>query len=224
MERQIQRLFRTLKTEGAYLDLPPADTTCPSGDRIALHTVSMHMPNIEHFIVRATAWRNAQTGGFFSEFVATEERTRLWLRTAIEDNPTRIMFLVENHQGFALGHLGLRYDSIEGNFEVENILRGKQIGKGCMTTALSALCAWTFRTFPVTEVFLRSFADNTRALAMYKRCSFEETARWSVFRQVKDNGDVVWCPITPAPKRVPRRVVVCMRTYRKDGTESKNRE
>lgn len=213
MEHQIEQLFRTLKAMGVCLDLPPADTKCPTGDQIFLRTVSMNMPGIDQFIAQATAWRNAQSGGFFSEFVATEERTRLWLQTAIENNPTRILFLIENHQGLALGHLSLRYDSTEETFEVEHILRGEQVGKGCMTTALSALCAWTFRVFPVTYIFLRSFADNSRALALYKRCGFEEAARWTVFRQEND-GDIVWRSIIPAPEHVPQRVVVCMRKYR----------
>lgn len=222
LERMIVPIFAGLKTKGARLDLSHVDTRCPGGDNvvnehISLRAVSMNMPDIEKFILQATTWRNAQSGGFFSEFIATEQRTRSWLQTAVEENPTRTLFLVEmlhkNQQAIVFGHLGLRYDSAEDTFEVENILRGVSVGRGCFTTALSALCTWTFRTFPVKYVFLRSFGDNFPALALYERCGFKEAARWFVFQQ-KSDGEIIWRPTSPPLGDVPRRVVVCMRKYR----------
>ena len=193
MERQIEQLFIAHSTKGAFLlDLPPMDTMCTMSDLISLRMVSMNMPNFNEFIVNATTWRNAQFGGFFSEFLATEERTRRWFQNAIEDNPNRLLFLAENQHKLVFGHLGLRYDEMEKAFEMEHILRGEDISKGGMTMAVSALCSWSFHNFPITHVFLRVFADNSRAIALYKRCGFEESAHWEVFRHQEESGDIVW--------------------------------
>lgn len=212
LQVHIERVFGDLKSRGAYIELPEKAVCC-TGEEVILRTICANMPDLEAFVVKATAWRNASPTCFFTEFTATVDRTRRWLTSVIENSPLKILFLVELKGGVMIGHLGLDYVPEREAFELGSILKGERAPKGCMTLALRGLCHWAFNVYPVLHIFLRSFADNARALTLYKRCGFVEADRWAVFREKKE-GDSRWVRGKKFYQDMPERIVVCMKRNR----------
>jgi RimJ/RimL family protein N-acetyltransferase len=212
LQVRIENAFRNLKSESAHIELPEK-TVCYTGEEVFLRTVSANMPDLEAFVVKATAWRSACPNCFFTEFNATVDRTRKWLTDVIGKNPLKILFLMELKGGVMIGHLGLDYVPDQKTFEVGSILKVEKAPKGSMTLALGGLCHWAFSLYPVPYIFLRSFSDNVRAFALYERCGFVEVDRWPVFREERDD-ERMWVRGKKAHQDTPERIVVFMKKFR----------
>jgi perosamine synthetase len=128
---------------------------------------------------KLTDWRNANVGVYPSQFVASFESTKAWLKDRLLDVPDRMLFLVTNNQGHLVGHIGfngcLNDDFL---FEVDNVIRGEtESGKGIFSHAMQALTEWARKTLNVGGFFLRVMDDNPHAIAFYARNGFVEEAR-----------------------------------------------
>lgn len=209
-DRTIQRvthLFSTLKASGASLnDQDKLFSRIP----VIIWPVSMRMPGIDEFIKKATAWRLSSNRFFFSQFIPTEVRTRNWIRNITEDMSLKILLLLKDKHGVLFGHIDFEYNPDERLFEAGSIMRGRAECKGGMTIALSALCDWIFKNFSTNGIFLRCFADNLRAISLYKRCGFEEMLHQQYY-SIEVNGEIIWKPNVSFSSEVPPRNVILMR-------------
>jgi perosamine synthetase len=123
-------------------------------------------------ISKLANWRNSAAHVFNDASPATNEGTSKWLREHVLLNPDRILFLVVDHHGSALGHLGLWRRS-SNNFEIDNVLRGEEkAAKGVMSQALLTLLLWAQEYLNLQELPLRVLKSNTHAIEFYSRLKF----------------------------------------------------
>jgi perosamine synthetase len=123
---------------------------------------------------RLTDWRNRFVHVYPSQFVATLESTRAWLKDRLLAVEDRMLFLVVDRQGALVGHMGFNSCfNDEARMELDNIVRGVDgVEKGIMANALLSLTEWARKTINVEGFFLRVFADNTKAIDFYRNLGF----------------------------------------------------
>lgn len=119
-----------------------------------------------------TAWRHRHRESFLTWFTPTAEGTRRWLQD-IHDADDRLIFMAEA-DGVPFGHIGVRsFDFHARTCEVDSVARGRDdVLPGGMTEALRLLLNWLFGPLHCAEAFVRVFADNPSAVALYERCGF----------------------------------------------------
>lgn len=178
-----------------------------SSDRYRLERITSEARDYRGVIEEMTKWRNAAVDSFFTQFVATTERTDLWFRNKIENSPDHVFLILRDPFGRAVGHLCVRHDALGRAFEIENVLRGRPGRRGAMTDAVRALCAWLTSGFPKHEIFVRVFGNNEAAIRLYERCGFGEVSRATVYR-AQAGEEVSWSETNPEAE--PRREIVRM--------------
>jgi RimJ/RimL family protein N-acetyltransferase len=162
-----------------------------------------------------SAWRRMHEQWFPATFKVTIEGTALWYRAGVIDAPDRLLFIVEGPGGY-LGHVGLfRFDFSDGTCEIDNIVRGNRGLPGVMGPAIAMMMAWGEREFGIQGFRLQTFADNERALRLYERLGFRETARNPLAR--KQSGErVEWLEGQDVPGAVVRYNVHMLRRVSDD--------
>ncbi|WP_408496933.1 bifunctional GNAT family N-acetyltransferase/PLP-dependent aspartate aminotransferase family protein [Paraburkholderia xenovorans] len=157
------------------------------GDQGFLVPVSeVHLED-ESLLQRLTEWRNTNVEVYPTQFHATLESTRAWMKDRLLAVEDRMLFLVTDTKGKVFGHIGFNgcYND-EAFFEVDNVVRGEQDGeKGLFSAALRTLVEWARTTTVVEGFFLRVMDDNPQAIEFYKRNGFVETKRIPLKRSVK---------------------------------------
>lgn len=130
-------------------------------------------------LAKLTRWRNEHVHVYPTQFEATVDSTRAWLKERLLATDDRILFLVEDRHGRAVGHIGFNGClNDERLFEIDNVVRGDAAGaKGLFSLALQALIEWARTTSNVEGFFLRVMDDNPRAIAFYARNGFAEERR-----------------------------------------------
>src|SRR5262249_15594794 len=109
-----------------------------------------------------------------SQFVATPASTTAWLRDRVLAVPDRMLFLVVNRFGRAVGHMGFAGAVNEDrSLEMDNIVRGVKSGDpGIMGCAVRTVMNWAEEKLGPREIYLRVFEDNAHAIAFYERLGF----------------------------------------------------
>lgn len=137
-------------------------------------------------------WRRKYSMWFPGQFKVTLNGTRAWLDKLVVGNPDRILFVIVDEKGKVYGHLGFyRYDSRNKSCELDNVVRGSNDFPGMMTMACKQLTIWGFDNLSIKKLYLTVFADNERAITLYKRCGFKEMKKIPLKKVTKDNG-VYW--------------------------------
>ncbi|WP_346780693.1 aminotransferase class I/II-fold pyridoxal phosphate-dependent enzyme [Trinickia sp. Y13] len=123
---------------------------------------------------RLTQWRNRFVHVYPTQFLATLESTRAWLRDRLLAVEDRMLFLVVDKQGAVVGHMGFNSCfNDEAQMELDNIVRGVDgVERGIMANALLTLTEWARKTINVEGFFLRVFADNAKAIDFYRSLGF----------------------------------------------------
>ncbi len=156
-------------------------------------------------IQNLASWRRKSNRWFPSQFRVTIAGTKRWSKTQLLDKEDRILFMIEDLKGRAIGHLGLyRFDFHARSCEVDNVIRGVNRIPGVMTAAVGALCAWGKEVLGVKTYFLRVVSHNAKAVALYKRAGFSEVERIPMKNVVK-NGCIVWEELPANEWRAARR-------------------
>lgn len=121
-------------------------------------------------------WRNKNQYWFPTQFTVTFTGTKKWLKEQLIEKEDRILFFVEPTKLpiNVVGHLGLnRFNYKNRSCQIDNVIRGKSIQKGIMTYALQTLICFSFEELNLKYLTLATFADNVKAIALYKRCVFQ---------------------------------------------------
>lgn len=123
---------------------------------------------------RLTEWRNRFVHVYPTQFLASLESTRAWLRDRLLAVEDRMLFLVVDKQGAVVGHMGFNSCfNDEAKMELDNIVRGVDgVEKGIMANALLTLTEWARKTINVEGFFLRVFAGNAKAIDFYRSLGF----------------------------------------------------
>jgi perosamine synthetase len=134
---------------------------------------------------KLTDWRNNNVHVYPTQFVATIDSTKAWLKDRLLDVEDRILFLVVDNQGKVAGHIG--FNACSNNeflFEIDNVVRADQAAaKGLFSIGLIALMEWARKTLNVGGFFLRVMDDNQHAIDFYKRNEFVENRRIPLFKE-----------------------------------------
>lgn len=127
------------------------------------------------------AWRNrdeVRRWFKFSEVLSAEQHREWFERYAAEDG-NYVWIVEETARGQAVGQVSLyRLDRRRGEAEVGRFIAAPgQEGRGYLKAAILALMRWAFTALALTRLYLEVFADNVRAVALYRKCGFSEFRR-----------------------------------------------
>lgn len=136
-------------------------------------------------------WRRTAAPAFLVQSPLSMASTQRWMIRELLNLPRRILFWVTTAQGERIGHVGLyHFHFADRRVELDNVVRGvSDVFPGGMGLALRALIDWVFERLEMTQMGLRVFADNTRAVQLYERLGFREQGR--VVMTAERHGEVV---------------------------------
>lgn len=146
----------------------------------------------EKIVSALASWRKKHARWFPSQFKVTQSGTRQWLANLVVNQADRVLFLIEDSRGKIYGHLGFwRYDAKEKSCELDNVVRGINDFPGLMTKSVKTLVRWGFKNLGIKKLYLTVFADNQKAIELYKRCGFAEFKNIPLKKVVRD-GSIYW--------------------------------
>ncbi|MEJ5977032.1 GNAT family N-acetyltransferase [Novosphingobium sp. PS1R-30] len=146
-----------------------------------------HLANDE-VIGKLTDWRNASMGSFLTQFTATPERTRSWLRNAVFASTSQMMFLIYADD-VLIGHFGFK-DLTHETVLLDNAMRGERGGHPkLLQIAGRALIDWLFATAGVRTVTGYVLSTNPAAIMLNRAIGFDRWEKLSVRREEAD-GEV----------------------------------
>lgn len=116
-------------------------------------------------------WRTETYQSFFTWIQPNEVEMLEWLMR-YENVDNDIIFLVEAPE--PIGQMSIyNVDMDEKLAEFGRLIRGEKKGsKGLMSHACAALLRWAFSCLQLNEITLEVFADNQKAIALYRRLGF----------------------------------------------------
>lgn len=160
----------------------------PVGQLGFLVPISKAHQDDDELLQKLTDWRNKNVHVYPTQFVATIESTRAWLKDRLLATEDRILFLVVDNQGKSCGHIGFNgCNNNEFLFEIDNVVRGDSAAtKGLFSIGIIALMEWARKTLNVGGFFLRVMDDNHHAIDFYKRNEFVMDRHIPLFKEEKD--------------------------------------
>lgn len=172
-QQRVIKAFLDAKSSTSYLDAFKKSLHMPNNAGYLLPICEFH--TMDNILIRKLAeWRDENSFAYPSRFPVTIEGTKKWLRSLILDANDRILFLVLDKGGNAIGHVGLANALNEAQeIEFDNILRGeKEVEPGIMMIAMQTLLKWVEEVLQPKQIFLRVFNDNQHAINFYHRIGF----------------------------------------------------
>ena len=141
-------------------------------------------------------WRDQSRDRFFARFPKSIPSMMGYLKSVCDDQE-RILFLIEGTDDqIPLGHIGVKHLNSPIP-EVDAVMANPSVpARGVMSWALDE-CIEALKSLNVfTGVRLEVLSDNPRAIALYRRCGFEQSASWSL-RVVVDQQRETLVPCAP---------------------------
>jgi RimJ/RimL family protein N-acetyltransferase len=140
-------------------------------------------------IQKLTNWRNLARRYFFTQFTATCERTRSWLKDVLLADECRLLFVI-NSNSKPVGHIGFR-DLHDRTADLDNLIRGEIGGHPQLIYhAEIALIHWMFQNLEIDSVCAWVLAHNTVVSSLHKRVGFEPAEKVPLL-QVQQEGTVI---------------------------------
>jgi len=136
-----------------------------------------------------TDWRNQYWQGFLTKFEVSERNTLKWLDKEIMQNPERILFFIILKKQ-KIGHVGImNYDKNLRTVEIDNVLRGVRTNqRDLMENVLKAIFKLMFNELKLSEINLKVFSDNYKAINLYERCGMITTGIKPLKRIITNDG------------------------------------
>lgn len=116
-------------------------------------------------------WRSKNKRWFRDTKPITFFSTKKWWQ-AVQKNPLRILFWIENNQGQKIGHMGLNRFKAK-SCELDNVIRGPKSSPGIMGNAAASLIEWTLKNLPIEIIYLQTNYDNAHAIRFYEKIHFK---------------------------------------------------
>ncbi|MBD5528320.1 MAG: UDP-4-amino-4,6-dideoxy-N-acetyl-beta-L-altrosamine N-acetyltransferase [Lachnospiraceae bacterium] len=126
------------------------------------------------------SWRNQEAvrRNFIYQELFTREGHEHWIHTMVETGKVVQMMICETESGRPVGSVYLRdIDRQHKKAEYGIFIGGEGArGKGYGTMAARLMIRYAFEDMGLHRLFLRAFADNTRAIRSYEKAGFEREA------------------------------------------------
>ncbi len=156
-------------------------------------------------------WRDAAQDAFPAQFKVTEEGTKTWLDKGVLQTKDRLLFWVTDTNGKRLGHVGLfRFNFSKKFCELDNIVRGEAGVPGLIEAACQGLIDLCKQELGQSDIYLRVFSNNPRAIALYERLGMKEIQR-SPLRKLVEGTTVKWIDVIKSPYEAIERYFVTMK-------------
>jgi len=127
-------------------------------------------------IQKLTNWRNLARRYFFTQFIATCDRTRNWIENTVLQDRSRLLFIIHSKIK-PIGQYGFKRLSVE-SVELDNLMRGEMGGHPRLIyRAEIALIDWIFSVFDVNRIYAFILSDNHIALNLHKSVGFKMSQR-----------------------------------------------
>ena len=128
----------------------------------------------EEIVGFITAWRRRFMRFFMTQFTATRDRTRSWLRDVVLKDDTRILFLIRDDTGKWIGNFGT-CNITSHSAELDNLIRGEKGGdRRLVFHSELALMRWLYQVLDVEAIYLHVFSHNDRTLRLHRSVGFVE--------------------------------------------------
>jgi RimJ/RimL family protein N-acetyltransferase len=176
-ESAVKREFASRKSGESHEAALASALPIGDGRGLLVPLSAAHLQD-DRLIATLARWRWENSRAFATRFPAEVEGTRDWLWSSVLGVDDRILFLVCDSSGRAIGHVGLA-DALNRRREIEidNVLRGERSEPGLMAEAIKALTDWVEHAVAPARLHLRVLSDNERAIAFYRRLGWREDGR-----------------------------------------------
>ncbi len=134
--------------------------------------VGKHLAEDESLAADFCRWRANNQHAFPLRFHVTMDGTKNWLRDVVYLNPNKLIFLVLNHSGARIGHIGLATNEQNGRVELDSVLRGEDSDPGLMSLATLAIENFAEKELSLEQIYLRVLASNLKAIAFYEKLGY----------------------------------------------------
>jgi len=136
-----------------------------------------------------TRWRQANRDMYFARFPETQESMIRYLEDFSIKNQTTLLFIIEDQNGIAHGHIGIKGFS-DRTVEIDSVMRGNDVhAPGLMDGALITLMKYCEQELEINEFKLEVISYNERAINFYTRNGFSLCETRSLFQS--KNGETV---------------------------------
>lgn len=147
--------------------------------------------NDEFIIKKLTKWRNGAMQFFLTQFIATSKRTKNWLANTVLDDNKRILFIIYDDSGNAIGNCGFTKLN-ESLAEIDNLIRGERLGDPrIIFYAEQALINWMFKKFKINEIIGYIFSDNIIPMLIHKEIGFSIKEKIPLTKKIIIN-EICW--------------------------------
>jgi diamine N-acetyltransferase len=163
-------------------------------------------------LAQLVEWRNepAVWECFFNKFPLSLSGQQAWYAQLAQDTRRRFFMICTEATGETIGTIALdQIDFVNRSLEVGNILIGRPEyrGAGYAKEAIQLLLAYCFLRLNINRVYLHVYADNQRAIGLYRTVGFREEG---VLREAYFDGgsykDVLVMSVL-SHEHVPHRIV-----------------
>jgi perosamine synthetase len=194
----VEQLKRIDRFDGLCARLIP----CKGRNGYLMPVCDLHRDD-PRLVAELARWREENYFAFPSQFPVTIEGTTRWLQKGILENPDRLLLLVLDRCGHAMGHVGLtEYGNDRSEVEIENIVRGvKDAAPGLMSRAMLAMLGWA-RDAGARHFHLRVFNDNPHAVNFYRRLGFRDDELLGLRKHV-EGPSVIYRPLAEGDHEPP---------------------
>ncbi|MBK8048543.1 MAG: GNAT family N-acetyltransferase [Anaerolineales bacterium] len=133
----------------------------------------------EEDLAQLVAWRNEPSiwAGFFNKFPLSLGGQKEWYARLMQDPTRRFFMICTVATGEAIGTIALEaLDFANGSVEIGNVLIGQPayLGAGYAKEAIELLLALCFLRLNLNRVYLHVYADNARAIGLYRAVGFRD--------------------------------------------------
>lgn len=186
MEHKIQPYLNDVIDDVVNLSLPVADE---DGNVVGnLRPITKKDGENNLIIHNLTTWRNQNMGCFLTQFHATEERTKKWLKNVVFKKSGQMLFMLYSSDEL-IGHVGFK-DLTNESAMLDNAIRGQRMGHPKLFVyAHLALADWLFSFAKIDRLIGYVLADNAPALMMNRQIGWTIWTKYSLEKE-ENNGEI----------------------------------
>lgn len=200
-QKSVKETFLFLKETTQFHEVLLKAIPFKNPDGYLLPVSKIHIKD-NGLIEKLSQWREENSFAYPTQFPITFEGTKNWLQGKLLDVPDRILFLVCNEFGETVGHLGFASCLNDQKImEIDNVIRGdKKMSPGIMSAAMKALLIWAQKELSPSQIFLRVFEDNNKAIKYYEKMGFVKE-KLIPLRKHTDGSMTLYKPLEEGDKK-----------------------